>query len=225
MEKFSRSEAIKFGWKTMKKNFWFFVGLLIVACLIEIVPSGIANGLKNKVMLLYVIFTLIAWTIQTIVKMGLIKVALDVINKGTAEMGTLFSCTKLFWRFLGGSILYGLIVMGGFILLIVPGIIWAIKYQFFSHLIIDKNLGPIEALKKSAEITAGSKGNLFVLEILLMLINMLGVICLVIGLFATIPLSMVATAYVYRKLMGEMQAESVAPISSNTSPATIEPSA
>ena len=203
MKKFTPGEAIEFGWETMKKHFWFFVSLLIVSWLTGAVPTGIANGFKNKVAFLYVVFILGAWVIQVIVRMGLIKVVLDIIDKGTADLKTLFSQTQMFWKFLGGAVLYGLIVLGGFILLIVPGIIWGIKYQFFGYLIIDKNLGPIEALKKSGEITMGNKGSLFVLGLLLALINLLGVMCLIVGLFATIPLTIVAMTYVYRKLLGE----------------------
>lgn len=62
----------------------------------------------------------------------------------------------------------------------------------------------MEAIKKSGEITMGSKGKLFWFGLLLGLINIAGAICLLIGLFITIPVTMVAMVYVYRKLMGEL---------------------
>jgi uncharacterized membrane protein len=203
---FTPGEAIKFGWEKMKKHFWFFVGLLILTCLIQIIPSGIANIFKQKVFILYVVLIIAAWVIQIIVRMGVIKITLDVVDKEEANLNKLFSCTQLLGKFILGAILYGLIVAAGLILFIIPGIIWAIKYQFFSYLIIDKNLGPLEAIKKSGEITSGNKGKLFWLGILFFLINVVGAICLLIGLFATIPTTMVAMAFVYRKLMGEMTA-------------------
>ena len=89
--------------------------------------------------------------------------------------------------------------------MIIPGIIWAIKFQFYDYLIIDKKLGPIEALKKSAVITKGAKGNLFVFGLLLGGINLLGAICLLIGLFAAIPTTLVAKAFVYRKLLAQVE--------------------
>lgn len=208
---FAPSEAVKVGWDTMKKNFWFFVGLLIVSWIIQVIPSGIANIFKTRMFALYFILIIAAWVIQAIVKMGLIKITLDVLDKGKGELGDIFSQTDKLVNFILGSILYVLIVLGGLILLIVPGIIWAIKYQYFSYLIIDKNMKPMEAIKKSGEITMGNKGNLFVLGLLLCLINLAGLLCLLIGLFATIPLTMVATAYVYRKLMGEVAENNAAP--------------
>jgi len=218
--KFISSEAIRFGWEKMKKHFWFFVGLLILTWLIQVVPSGIANVFKDKMVVLYILLIVLAWVLQVIVKMGMIKITLDIVDKDKAEIKTLFSQVDLFLKFLFGSVLYGLIVMAGLILLIVPGIIWAIKYQFFVYLIIDKNLSPMEAIKKSGEITMGSKGKLFWLGLLLGLINIAGVICLLIGLFVTIPVTMVAMVYVYRKLMGELSVVQpvTAPLPSVTEP-------
>jgi len=88
----------------------------------------------------------------------------------------------------------------GTLLLIVPGIILGIKFMFFSYFIVDKNAGIIESLEKSAELTKGSKTNIFLLALLLWLINAAGALCLGIGLIITMPLSMTAVAYVYRKL-------------------------
>ncbi len=222
MKKFTSGEAISFGWEKMKKNFWFFVGLLFIAWLIQAIPSGISSAIGDKMAPLVFLLAVAAWVIQLIVNMGLIKIILDIVDKGTASLGDLLSQTKFFLNFLAGSILYGLIVIGGLLLLIVPGIVWAIKYQFFSYLIIDKNLGPIEALKKSGEITAGSKGAIFGLDILLILINLLGLLCLVVGLFVTIPLSMVAKGYVFRKLLGETPAPETASAPAETTPTSTE---
>ncbi|MFA7319592.1 MAG: hypothetical protein WC022_03300 [Parcubacteria group bacterium] len=208
---FIPGEAIKFGWEKMKKHFWFFVGLLALTCLIQIIPSGIANIFKERMFALYLLIILAAWVIQIIVKMGLIKITLDVTTKDETNLNTLFSCTHLLGKFIIGSIVYGLIVIAGFLLLIVPGIIWAIKYQFFAYLIIDKNMAPMEAIRKSGEMTAGNKGKLFWLGILFFLINLVGALCLFLGLFATIPTTMVAMAYVYRKLLGESNAPGAVP--------------
>jgi len=46
-------------------------------------------------------------------------------------------------------------------------------------------------------------------DLLLGLINLLGAICLLIGLFATIPTTMVATAFVYRKLLAQIEVAQV----------------
>ena len=47
--------------------------------------------------------------------------------------------------------------------------------------------------------------DLFLFGLLLDLINLLGAICLLIGLFATFPTAMVAMAFVYRKLLVQIE--------------------
>jgi len=115
----------------------------------------------------------------------------------------LFSQYPLFPQYIVGSILYGLIVFAGTILLIIPGIIWGIQFCFYDYFIVDKGLGPIEALKRSSAITKGVKWDLFAFFLILSGINLLGALCLLIGLFVTIPTTMVALAFVYRKLMDQ----------------------
>jgi uncharacterized membrane protein len=70
----------------------------------------------------------------------------------------------------------------------------------YGYVIVDRGLGPIDALKRSAAITHGARLALFGFAIVLMLLNIVGALALLIGLFVTIPISMVAMAYVYRKL-------------------------
>lgn len=204
-QKFSKSEAIRFGWNTMKSNFWFFSGLLIVVGLIAIVPSYISESIKEKAIVLSIIIDILAWALSLVIGMGLIRIALKLCDNEKKEFADLFSCLPLFFKYLFGSILYGLIVLGGLILLIVPGIVWAIKFQFFSYFIVDKGFGPIESLKKSSAITNGAKWDLFFFGLLLIFINLLGALCLFIGLFAAIPTTMVANAFVYRKLLAQAE--------------------
>ena len=204
-EKFSKGEAVGFGWNTMKSNLGFFIGLLIVAGLIQYVPSVIAGLIQEDAPALSIIMNLVSFALYIVVEMGLIKIALRFCDNEKGEFAHLFSCFPLFFKYLLGAILYGLIVLGGMILLIIPGIIWAIKFQFFSYFIVDQGVGPIEALKRSAVITRGVKWDLFLLGLLLTVINSLGAICLLIGLFATIPTTMVAYASVYRKLLAQSE--------------------
>jgi len=204
-KKFSKSEAVRFGWNTMKNNLGFFIGLLVVVGLIYFVPDIISELLKEDAPILSIIISIAVVVLSMVIQMGLIRITLRFCDNEKGESADLFSCFPLFFKYLLGSILYGLIILGGMILLIIPGIIWAIKFQFFSYFIVDKGLGPIEALKRSSAITRGAKWDLFLFDLLLGLINLLGAICLLIGLFATVPTTMLAKAFVYRKLLAQIE--------------------
>lgn len=204
---FSKSEAIRFGWNAMKSNLGFFIGFLIVLGVLYIVPSIIAMRVMEVNVPLGVILYIADIILTMIISMGLVKVALRFCDREKGRFSDLFSHYRLFFKYLFGIILYSLIVFGGLLLLIVPGIIWSIKFYFFDYFIIDKGLGPIEALKKSSAITKGIKWDLFVFFLLLIGINLLGILGLLIGLFVTVPTTMIATAFVYRKLL--VQAEEI----------------
>jgi uncharacterized membrane protein len=200
-KKFSCSEAFKFGWETVKNNFGFFIGLTIIYGLIIFVPSGIAESLKKTSTALYILTAIIASVINTIVHMGLVKILLNFHDGKNAKISDLFSCASLFLKYATGSILYALIAVGGMLLLIVPGIIWMVQFSFCGYIIVDKMLGPIAALKRSSAITKGVKWQLFIFSLLFFGINILGMLALFVGLLVTLPLTMLAAVFVYRKLL------------------------
>jgi len=205
-QKFSKSEAIRFGWQTMKSNLGFFIGLLIVAGLIYIIPSIISSLLEKKSLMLSLGVSLIGIILGIIIDLGLIKISLNFCDNLKSKITDLFSQYQLFFKYLFASILCGLIVILGLILLIIPGIYLAIRFQFYGYFIVDKRAGVIESLKRSWRITQGTVWNLFLFGLLLTGINLLGVLFLIIGLFATVPTTMVAMAFVYRKLLIQTEA-------------------
>jgi uncharacterized membrane protein len=210
MEKknFSNKEAIKYGWSIMKDNLWYFVGILIVAWLVTGIPGTLADHFqKHDMGALASLFHLITIVLRVIISIGMIKIALKFLAGEKPEFGELFRFQGNFWRMLGGSILYGLIVIAGFILLIVPGIYWTIKFQWFGYCIVDQKLGPINALKKSAAMTQTVKWQLLGFSLVLAGINILGFLCLFVGLFATIPTTLMAYVFVYKKLMDQTIAQ------------------
>ena len=200
-QKFSIGEALAFGWDTMKSNLGFFIGLLIVFGVLYTVPYTIAVMALEVNVFLGVIFHIADIALTIVISMGLVKIALRFCDNEKGEFADLFSQYRLFFNYLFAFILYGLIVLGGYVLLIIPGIIWGIKFWFFDYFVIDKGLSPIEALEESYVITTGVKWNLFVFFLAVTGINLLGALALLVGLFATIPTTMVAAAFVYRKLL------------------------
>ena len=150
-------EAIRFGWETMKANIWFFIPLLIVAFLIENIPNAIAKYAGYEFPIISYVLLLAGWILGFIVQMGLVKIGLKFCDNIKGKFDDLLSSFDILLPFIAGSILYGLIVFGGILLLIVPGIIWGIQFSLYPYFIVEKRLGPIEALKASSRATMGAK--------------------------------------------------------------------
>ncbi|MFO0862399.1 MAG: hypothetical protein U0516_01635 [Candidatus Saccharibacteria bacterium] len=204
------SQALKAGWDKAFSRFGLILGSIVVAAILIGIPSSMRNiassivqGSNNTTTILFVslislgLLVLQYW-LQILTGIGLIRIQLNTIDNKPAEFGQLFNSENVFWTYFGASILYGLIVLGGILLLIVPGIYWAIKYQFTLNLVVDKKLSPVEALRESGKITQGHKWWLFGFGIVLGLINLATIFTLFLGLVITIPVTVMAQMYVYR---------------------------
>ena len=193
-------EAIKYGWYTTKLNIWFFVGVMLVI----IVVFTTLGAAMDKMYKLQSYIGILSYVIFILFIMGLNRIFINFVdNLKEPEISDLFSCIHLFFSFLAATILYCLIVMVGLALFIIPGIIWAIRFSFYGLLIIDEELGPIEALRESAELTEGSMWDLLGFYFVFGCINMLGSLTFGLGTIVTIPTIGIAKAYVYRNLLSE----------------------
>lgn len=202
---FGIGEAIKFGWEKFKAHFLFLWLTLGVVVLISIVTSSLEKAVEHEEFILLVV-SLISIFVTMLLELGLIALYLKLMDTDQeGKIAELFSQYRLFWRYLGGTILYVVMVIFGLILLIIPGIYLALKYQFFVYLLVDKNMKVFEALQTSARMTAGEKWQLLGLSLALLALNIAGALALLIGLLVTIPVSALAYVYVYRKLSKRLE--------------------
>ena len=86
------------------------------------------------------------------------------------------------------------------ILIIIPAVYISVRLQFYNYFLLDEESGIIESIKRSAEISKGYVGELFLLGAVLSIIILVSIIPLGLGLLISIPLSTMATSYVYLKL-------------------------
>jgi uncharacterized membrane protein len=203
---FSTESALRFGWETFKKRPWFFVGstvvILLASGLINAVTSAIDTALSGSAEEPSIVGGLLSLGLGTLLSMGATAFYLAAQdNPDTVDLSALWH-PQPFWKFLGASILFAIVIAIGLVLLIVPGIIFALMFMFTTFVVIDRELGPIEAMKESHRITYGHKWSLLGFTLLLVLINLLGAIALLVGLLVTIPVSSLAVAHAYRVLSG-----------------------
>jgi len=198
---FSIGEALGFGWATFRDRFGTLIGLIVVSALVIGVVQGVEQGLaQQKAGFLAFVVGIIGFVVQSVISLGWTRITLKLHDGQGVEMSDLIEPYPLIWKYVGASILAGIAISIGFLILIVPGVFLAIRLGFFPYAIVDGGAGPVEALQKSWEITKGSFWHLFGLGIALALVNMVGVIALGIGLLVTVPTTAIAMAYVYRRL-------------------------
>ncbi|HRH55480.1 MAG TPA: DUF975 family protein [Candidatus Paceibacterota bacterium] len=208
MQTLTVKDPLSFGWNKFKSRPWLFVQaglvLLLANIAVSVVQSLFEAGSEvgeGTILvlgsLLSMIFGIAASMLMSMGETAFFLRAHDSVQDTSLRM---LWHPHPFWKFVAATLLAGVLIFLGLILLIVPGIILGILFMFVGYLVIDKNLEPIDALKQSWAMTKGSRWTLFFLGLALLGLNILGFIALIVGLFVTIPVSFLATVHAYRVL-------------------------
>ncbi len=197
------AEALHFGWDTLRENFALYLKILIVWIVISILPTILIGKIaaSSRMLALPLQFLNIVW--QAILAMGAIRIGLKLIDGKTPEIPDLWSCIPKTLDYLIVKILVSLIVAIGFILLIVPGCIWMLQFFFSGYLVVDRGEKALAAMKHSSTITNGAKWPLAGFAAAMFVVNLVGLICFGVGILVTLPITMLASLYVYRKLLAQ----------------------
>jgi hypothetical protein len=212
---FSTGSAVRFGWETFKKRPWFFVGASVLIAIAYIIVGSITSAidytLTGSAEETSLPGSLINWIFGTLIGMGVTAFYLKAHDDpATVDLPALWH-PRPFWYYLAGSILVGLAIIAGLILLVIPGIIFGLMFMFTTFIIIDRGIGPIEAMKESNRITRGHRWTLLGLILVLFLINLAGALALVVGLLVSIPVSTLAFTHAYRVLTAMAPAVALPP--------------
>jgi uncharacterized membrane protein len=206
---FSAGVAIRYGWETFKRRPWFFAG----TALLILVLSGLVDSLTGRVDALVTgspehpsgLGLVINLAFGTLLSMGATAFYIAAHdNPDRAEVSMLWH-PRPFWKYLGLSILLAIVVGVGLALLIVPGIILLLMFMFSTFIVIERSLGPIDAMSESRRLTRGHKWQLLGFVGLLFLINLLGLLALIVGILVSIPVSALAFVHAYRALGGKVE--------------------
>lgn len=204
--KITTKEVIKYGWENSKKHvkkfllwFWIIVALSVL--------NGIFNPQDVEVQsVLSIVLWFIVNVLNTWIMLWLARIALDIVYDREYKISNLFVGFDKTIKYIGAYILTMIITIIGFFLLIFPGIIRAIKLSLAQYLILDKWYNPIKAIKISRKMTKGYVGDIFIISFVAWLINILWVLALLVWLIWTLPLSIIANAYIYKKISDKNKA-------------------
>lgn len=184
-----------------------------------------------------IVASIVGFFISLMVSLGYINVSLRYVDGKKVHLGHFFAVFPRFFTYFISGILYLLLTYIGYWLVLLPtsffgwwldiyenpfygafwgivfvlssilGVYLAVKFALFPYFIVDKRAGPIEALEGSGKATTGAKWDLLALFILIAIVTALGALFFIIGLFAALPTTWVATAFVYRHLSPQLEEE------------------
>lgn len=216
---FSIKEALQFGWAMTKEKFFLLASLLILTVVVSSISDAPVEQDVSSVLV-----SAASFVMSFIISAGTIGILLRLYDGKEATIMNVFDQYAITFRYFVAyvafmimivllPILYTLILflqfhhnvidsywLIGFALTFLPGIYCSLRFQFYNYFLVDKNVGIVDSFRQSARITDGHVWQLIGFWTALIGINILGLLFFIIGLFASMPVSMLAIAYAYRKL-------------------------
>ena len=211
MEKlqFSTGAIISESWGIFRQKWSQLLGIMALTMVLSSMAGGLVGGLQNTDLAgLTVIASFAVQIFSAFLSIGMVKLILALVRDEQINYSELFSGSKYLLQYILGSIVVGLAVMFGYLLLIIPGIIWSIKYMFTLFLVVDEGMDFSVAMRESAQMTQGIKWQLFGFGLALFGINLLGMLALFIGLIITAPLTTLAMYVLYSVLRKQTKTDS-----------------
>jgi hypothetical protein len=170
------------------------IGIIVVAFIILFLllagsvslsnlPALASNALLTSAPVLLI---LLVWILVMVVLLSLFHVGnVYILSSNTAQVpykGLLKQSLSVILPVFLGSLITGILVLGGTFLFVIPGIIFALYLLFTTYLIILDRLPVMEALRRSVFLVHNSFGQIFVRIVVLILIPI--VFNTVLGLFS-----------------------------------------
>ncbi len=189
------------GWRQMWKHFLMLFLIGIIVALISSgssIMGGIAKETGGAGAGVFGILSLAYGILLTApITYGSSFVNLKAARDDPLSIEDMFEAFQNYWNAVLASLLVTVIVGIGFMLLIVPGIIFACKLSFTPYLVVDRRMQVIEAVQESWRMTDGHAWTVFLIGLLGIPICLAGLICCGVGIIISIMWISLAYASLY----------------------------
>ncbi len=182
---------LRTGWGLFMQYPGGFAGFCLLTLVIQVVLKIIP-----------ILGPLVSLAVTTPLLMGNFIVSAKLLQGQTPEFRDFFAGFQYYVPLLLLSLVAGLFIGIGTILLIIPGVYLAVAYMFAAYLVVDRRLDFWPAMELSRLTVTPRWFGYFAFMLLVALLNLAGAIALVVGLLVTIPLSFCTVTVAYADLFG-----------------------
>lgn len=181
------------GWEILKLSFGQMVGFFLITFLINLFLGFIP-----------ILGQLASILINAPLAAGYTFVVLANLRGQSFVFNDFFKglTNKYFLQLFLISLVGGLFIALGFLLLLIPGFYLSVAYTFAIQFAVDWDLEFFEALETSRKFVTKQWFQIFLLLLVIGLMNILGAFLLGVGLFVTVPLSICIMISAYDDLAG-----------------------
>ena len=160
-----RSELKQNAKNQLKNNWGLAIGIIIVCTLISCIPNLLVE-INDESFAIAIIIPIITLVITGPLTIGQCKFFINLANRSNPKFSDLWYGFNNILKAIGVTLLVGIIVSIGTILLIIPGIILSFMYSQAYYIMAENpEMSIIDCLKEISRIMKGHKMDLFVLEL------------------------------------------------------------
>lgn len=149
------THALSFYRKNLR-TFWIFSGSI---ALLSLASSFVSNSvsINSRFAFVSILLPVAMFLVSLVFVISIYQTAASTIgNKPSLSLNRQLSkSAKKYWSFLVANILLGIIVGAGFILLVIPGIIFAVWYFSALYIMATEDVSAMTALDNSKKLVAG----------------------------------------------------------------------
>ncbi|MDB5099807.1 MAG: hypothetical protein JWM80_4228 [Cyanobacteria bacterium RYN_339] len=195
--------SFKAAMPTLQRNPAALIGGFVIIAILNVVVQGIH---------IPVVSPIISFVASAFLMAGYMSMALAVHDGRPAAIGDLFKPQPTLGNMLAVQFITSVAIIIGFIFLIIPGLIAAVLLGFAPLLVLEQNMAPMDALKRSVDISKPLLGTLIVFAIVASIVNFIGALLLGFGLLVTVPLTMLAWVAIYRQVASPARRHGTGPV-------------
>jgi len=188
------------GWRQLWKYFLVLFVILIISGIISLPTAASEIGDNLIVPVLGFFAVLYGIFIEGPVAFGVSFANLKAARGEKLVIADMFGAFRNYLNAVLASLLTGIIIAFGLILLIVPGIIFACKLAFTPYLVVDRKMEVLEAIKTSWKMTDGHALQVFGIALLAIPIGIAGLLLFGVGVILSIMWINLAFASLYHSV-------------------------
>ena len=210
---FAVGDALRYGWNKFKNNAGLWIAVTLGAIIVNVaiqLPTGGLNpyldfvdasvGPTRPSLLLSAVTTLVSFLLGVLLQAAFVQGSINEVDGRKPDFASFLMVRNLGIVVLA-AIIVGVVTVIGLVLCIIPGIVISFLTYFTLQFVIDRDQDAVTAIKSSYQLTSRNVGQLLLLALACIGINLLAAIPCLLGLLVTAPVTLIASTYAYRVLV------------------------
>ena len=186
------------SWKALKSNIFSLVGIYVAFLVVVQMLGMLVSSLGVVGSVIQIVLSLV---LAAAFGLGYARNCKQALEGDEPTFSVYSEYVPLWIVYIVVSLITGIVVSLGIILFIIPGMYLYLRLQFYPYIIMNERIDGMKAIGRSWKLTNGHVLDLLLIFFVQLGAVLLGLLCLLIGVFVAIPFGNLLTASAYFRLV------------------------